>query len=138
MTVFADIAAALDTHLSTMTSLPPVAWENREYTPTNGTLYLRPTMLFGDTVQGTLGTSGTDINEGIYQIDVFAKSGDGKGAGIVMADLVATRFKRGTSLTYNSRTVTVISARRKPGNIDGNWYQIPVEIVYRSHTQPRN
>jgi hypothetical protein len=31
------ISTALSTHLKAMTGLPPVAWENATFTPTNGT-----------------------------------------------------------------------------------------------------
>ena len=137
MTVFADISIALDTRLAGMTSLPAVAWENKTYIPVTGTLYLRPTTLFGDAVQATLGSSGIDENTGIYQVDVFAPADKGKSAGLIMSDNVATRFARGTNLTYNGRTVRIVSARRRPATIADGWYQIPVEIVYKSFTTPR-
>jgi hypothetical protein len=137
MSVFTDISAALNTHLKNMTSVPPVAYENKEYSPTLGNLYVRPTVLFGDTTQATLGTAGEDLNIGVYQIDVFAKSGNGVNTAIASADLIANRFKRGTTLTYNSRTVTVVSAQRRAGIQNDGWYQIPVEIIYRSFTQAR-
>lgn len=138
MSVFLDISAALDSRLNTMTSLPPVAWENKSYDPTLGTLYLRPTLIPADTIQATLGDSGTDQNSGIYQIDVFAEAGQGKNAAVVMADNIASHFKRGTDLTYNSRTVRIRSVSRQVAvnNADG-WYQIPIEINYIAFTEAR-
>lgn len=138
MSVFLDISAALDSNLNSMTGLPPVAWENRKYTPVMGTLYLRPTLLSGDTVQSTLGDSGTDMNVGIYQVDVFAEAGKGKNAALVMADKVADQFKRGTDLAYNSRKVRVRNVSRRVGvnNTEG-WYQVIVEVSYISFTEAR-
>lgn len=137
MTVFTDISDALDTQLSGMAALPPVAWENKSYKPIDGVLYLRPSTLFGDTVQASLGASGMDENMGVYQVDVFAMAGNGKAIANTMADNVATRFARGTSLVYNTRTVRIISARRQAARIADGWYMIPVEIVYKSFTTPR-
>ena len=138
MSVFRDIAAALDSRLNSMSGKPPIAWENKAYEPTMGTLYARPTLIPGDTVQATLGDSGTDMNIGIYQIDIFAEAGTGKGAAITMADTIANHFKRGTDLTYNSRTVRIKSVSRQAGinNPDG-WYQLPIEIIYVSYTEAR-
>lgn len=138
MSVFTDISAALDSNLNDMPSLPPVAWENKSFTPTMGTLYIRPTNIPGDSVQATLGDSGTDQNIGIYQVDVFAEAGMGKNAALDMADQIGDQFKRGTDLVYNGRTVRIRSASRKVGqnNVDG-WYQVPVEITYISYTTPR-
>ena len=138
MTVFLDITAALDGHLNTMTSVPPVAWENITYEPVVGTLYLRPTLLFGNTEIATIGdTTSTDQNIGIYQVDVFAEAGKGKNAAIVQADLVADRFKRGTEITYNGLTVRVKNvSMAQPVTVDG-WYQVPVEIEYESYSGAR-
>lgn len=137
MTAFLDISAALDGHLNTMTSKPPIAWDNTEYTPVVGTLYARPTNIPGDTLQSSLGDNGQDMTDGIYQIDVFSELGKGKNEAIVMADLIANRFKRGTDIVYNARTVTIRSVSRQAANTSGGWYQIPVIIVYRVFTEAR-
>lgn len=137
MSVFLDISAALDGQLNTMVGLPPVAWENVTYEPVMGTLYLRPTNIPGDTTQATMGDSGQDFTIGIYQVDVFAPSGGGKNSAVVMADLVADQFKRGSDLTYNTRVVTVTSARRGVASQEDGWYMLPVEIVYKSFTTAR-
>lgn len=137
MSVFIDISAALDGRLNTMASLPPVAWENVEYAPVVGTLYLRPTLLMGDSTQASLGDSGEDENIGVYQVDVFAEAGTGKNAAIVMADNIANHFKRGTDMVYNGRTVRVQSASRGPASTSDGWYQMPVNITFYSITDAR-
>ena len=112
MSIFTDISAALDQQLFTMAGLPPVAWENDDFEPTLNTLYLRPTLIAGDVNQATLGDNGLDMNVGIYQVDVFAQSGEGKFSSLEMADLIADHFKRGTDLTYNGRRGLVSNASR--------------------------
>ena len=138
MTVFRDIDAALDAQLNTLTGLPPVAWENKSYTPTMGTLYLRPTSLPGTNAQSSLGTTGQDRNIGIYQVDVMAKLGTGKKLSTAMADSIADHFKRGSILTYNGLSVRIRSASRKAGRKTGDgWYMVPVEIEYITFTAAR-
>jgi len=137
MTVFLDISAALDDQLNDMTSLPPVAWENKEYEPTKDTLYLKPTILPG-TVEATgLGATAQDESIGIYQVTVFGATGDGKNETVVMADKVADQFKRGTYLTYNSRTVRIEQVRRHGAVIVDGWYTITVDIHWTSFTEAR-
>ena len=138
MSVFLDISAALDGNLNSMAGKPDIAWENVKYTPAVGTIYVRPTLIPGDTTQASLGTSGTDESIGIYQVDVFTEAGQGKNEAVVMADKIANRFKRGTVMTYNGVNVRVISVSRQVGfNDAGGYYMIPVEINYISFTQPR-
>lgn len=138
MSIFLDISAALDSQLNNMTDLPPVAWENKDYSPVIGTLYLRPTLIAGEVVQATLGDNGTDSNTGIYQVDVFAESGKGKNAALVMADKIADQFKRGTDLIYNGRTVRTRNVSRQVGaNSADGWYHLIVEISYIAFTEAR-
>lgn len=137
MTVFVDINAALTARLEILAGSPPVAWENEDYTPVLDTLYIRPAHLPGDVSQATLGDTGTDLNIGVYQIDVFAPANQGRNAGLVVADNIANHFKRGTVLTYNSRVVRIVTAQMKPSIFEGDWFKQSVEIIYRSYTQPR-
>lgn len=137
MSAFSDIQSALDNHLNGMSSLPPVAWENRAFEPTQGTLYVRQTNLQGDTIQATLGESGEDETVGVYQIDIFSPQGEGKKEGIDMSDAIANRFKRGTVMTYNGVNVTVRSVSRGASINSDGWFQIPITIVYRVHTAAR-
>ena len=137
-TVFTDISAALDKHLNDMVGKPPIAWPNNEYTPVKGTLYARPTNLSGDFQQVTLGDSGEDQVTGIYQIDIFAPSGEGKYESSTMADLIADQFKRGANPTYNGVTLRVRSATLREGiNENNGWYHTFIEVNYLAITQAR-
>ena len=136
MTVFFDISAALDGNLNSMSSLPPVAWTNEQYTPTQGTLYLRPTLLPADSNAATIG-DGTDINIGIYQIDIFSPADEGKNEIMLMSDTIAEQFKRDTVLTYNSRNITIRrTSQRYVGNF-GGWLHFAVDVEYYSFTGKR-
>lgn len=136
-TAFADISAALDARLNTMSSLPPVAWPNTGYTPIVGTLYLRPHVLPNDTTQASAGASGLDRHEGIYQVDVLAQAGRGKLEATQMADTVANHFARGTTLSYNGVNVRTGPTSRTTGDIDGDRFIINVSIPYFAQIAPR-
>lgn len=126
-TVFRDISAALDKHLNDMVGKPAIAWPNDEYSPVKGTLYARPTNLQGQTFAETE----NDRTNGIYQIDVFAPSGEGKAEAQTMADLIADRFKQDTEITYNSQTVRIQTcSMSNVSNTDQGWYQIMIEAQY--------
>jgi len=139
MSVFLDISAALDGHLERMDCLPDgVAWENYDFEPSGGTLWIRPKLLPGETVQSSLGTDGTDLSNGVYQIDIFSKAGMGKNEAVMMADTIADRFKRGTELIYNSRVITIRNVSRLAGTVNAEgWFQVTIEIIYRTFTQAR-
>ena len=137
MSEFLEISSALDTHLNTMGSVPPVAWENKEFKPTKDTLYLRAFILPGETVGAAVGAAGSDEHVGIYQVDVLAAIDGGKNAAVVMADLVADRFKPVTLLTSGTTTVKCITVSRGPAYRDEGRYVIPVTVRYLSLTAKR-
>jgi len=137
MSAYLDISAALDGYLAAMSDLPPVAWPNAEFKPTKETLYLRPTVVMGDTVGGTLGADIEDMYSGFYQVDVIAPAGEGKNAALVMADLVADRFRRDTIITENSREIHCLHSSPLAANNDGAWYVIPVQINFSVLTAER-
>lgn len=137
MSEFLNISAALDTQLNAMASVPPVAWENRPYKPVDGTLYLRPTLLAGDTVGATLSATGTDEHVGVYQIDVIGDAGKGKGEVVTMADLVADQFKPVTELTYSGTTVRCVRVSRGAARTEGSRYIISVDVQYLCYTVKR-
>lgn len=138
MSVFTDISNALDTQLSALSPLPAVAWPNRTYIPVKGTKWIRPTLLPASSEVATIGeTNSTDLNTGIYQVDVFIDAGEGKNDAMVQADLIADHFKRDTELTYNGRTVIIKNVGQSPSQTDNGWFQVPVNIEYQSYTLRR-
>jgi len=136
-TVFADISSALDSRLNTLTGQSPIAWENTAYIPVKDTLYLRPTILPALTIQAGLGTSGLDEYVGIYQIDIFAPAGKGRGEAEIKADAVADHFKRGTDLSKNGKTVRLGDVSRNSGIKDEDRFIISISINYMAHVTPR-
>jgi len=136
-TVFADISSALDLRLNTLTGQSPVAWENTAYIPVKDTLYLRPTILPALTLQAGLGVNGIDEYIGIYQIDIFAPAGKGRGEAEIKADAVADHFKRGTDLSKNGKTVRLGNVSRNSGIRDEDRFIISLSINYMAHVTPR-
>ena len=136
-TVFADISSALDSRLNTLTGQSPIAWENTAYIPVKNTLYLRPTILPASTIQAGLGTSGLDEYIGIYQIDIFAPAGKGRGEAEIKADAVADHFKRGTDLSKNGKTVRLGDVSRNSGIRSEDRFIISLSINYMAHVTPR-
>jgi len=133
--VFANISGALDTHLDDMVGRPPVAWENKKFTPTIGELYLRPVNMQGDTVAVT---SLQDETVGVYEIEIFAPANEGKEEITKMADTIADRFKQDTAMTYLLQEVRVRNVKRGASrpSVDG-WVTLSVDVTYYAFSDKR-
>jgi hypothetical protein len=113
----------------------PTAWENKDFTPTQGQLYVRPTLLPGNTEPSSFDSS--DEHLGVYQVDVIAPSNKGKGEALIQADLIADQFKSRQVLTYNGVKVHLTSVSRGNGALSDGWYILPITAAYRAYTAPR-
>ena len=133
--LFLDISAALDDRLSIMAGLPPVAWENRPYTPVIDTQYLRPINEQGDTVAIT---QDQDQTIGVYTVNIISPAGEGKNSAVVMADLVADHMKQDLSFSYNGQELRVKNVSRgKVISDDSGWLFCMVDVVYYAFSARR-
>jgi hypothetical protein len=132
-TYFNDMEAALSVHLDSLDDTP-IAWPNIAYEPSGNTVYLRPNLIPADTLQVTLGTTGKDETNAIYQVDVVQPRGAGRSD---LPDTIADHFKRGTVLSYNGLKLRVRSVSIGSALLDGAWYFIPVSISVQTYTGAR-
>jgi len=131
MGVFSDIQAALDTRLSTVAGLPAVAWENVHYKPSEGTPYVRPTNIAGDSTLDTMARQ--QMNIGIYQVDLFYPTSNGTGTMLAMLDTIYDHFKADNELVENTTKVIVRSIGRTRVDREGSWSTAGIEIAYVSY-----
>lgn len=126
------ISAALSSHLQTLPSSPPVAWENAGYTPVEGTSYIAEHYLPAN--QASVGVANSDSIDypGVYQIDVRVPANKYKAQGNTLADALLSHFKRGTVMTYDGQSVVVESVSRNQGMRDGAWWMIAVSVNWRA------
>ena len=133
-TLYKDIRAALATHLSGLSGVPAIAWENVAYTPIVGTPWIRPTVLMGQPRQAAIGDSGPNEQVGVYQIDLFYPPDQGVLPVNTMAGKIEQRFKRGTQLTYNGIRLTISKAYISALSQESDWVQVPVNINFFAFT----
>lgn len=133
-TIFNDIQAALDSHMASMAGGTPIAWPNVTYKPAAGTTYFKVDYLPGETIQASLGSSGQDITNGIYQVSIVMPRGKGR---TTLTDTIADHFSRGSVLSYNGIKLRVRGVSVGPNIYDGAWTIVPVSVSIQSYTEAR-
>jgi hypothetical protein len=130
------IAEALLARLGALILTPamPLQGPNLNYKPTNGTAYLRASILPRDTVEvAAIDTSSENDYGGVFQVDVFWPTNEGITNPLERASAVAAHFKRGTTMERAGVKVWVL----RPPSVatplqDKSWFQVPVSIPYRA------
>lgn len=130
------IREALESRLNTWAAAQspavPVAWQNKDYTPTIGVRYVRAYLLSGDAQNPIFGAQHRRL-VGLMQVDVVAPTGTGMAASEALAESLCAQFKRGTTLTQDGLTVVMdASPSIGPTLIEEGWVVLPVSIRYRA------
>jgi len=123
---------ALDERLEAFQS-DDVQWENTQYTPVEGTGYLRSFLLPAEPFQASTGATGLDYNSGIYQIDVAEPKDVGAGAIQRKIDLVIAQFARGLNVTADGVTLTILRSWPGPAFTRDSFYIIPISVSWYSY-----
>ena len=127
-----SIESAFSAKLLTLATLPSVAWPNVPFTPTVGVTFLKPHLLQGEPFQREIGTAGINEHGGIYQISIFTPAGNGPLESNTLRDALINHFKRGTVLTYNGVSTTVIKAFSGAKMEETDFLHTPIKIIYRT------
>ena len=101
------------------------AWENVSFKPADGTAWIRETLLPGDE---HLSANNELEASGIYQVDYFIPLGDPISSAKNIADAIKQAFKPATKLN----SVRTEKAQVLPGHRSRSWYQIPIEVHYKT------
>lgn len=127
---FLNIQSALAQRLDALVGLPTIYWPGTKQTPTQGTDWVRPTILPATSELETL--SGTQDDSGIYQIDVFIDAGEGEGPLLTIIDNIRTHFKASTTLTQSGTDVFINSVSISQIEQDNAWLKGSVLVTYKS------
>lgn len=129
-----DINTALSSRLADFQTAgsPPIAWENSEYTPVHGTLYLRENFLPNIKVGIGLEDSSTDDYEGIYQVTVVDWRGNRRFDAQEQGRLISVHFPRGAEYTHNGVKVRITSSNLAVSSVEEANYVVPVTISWRA------
>jgi hypothetical protein len=124
------IAAALASRLAELGY--PVAWENSNFTPPPGEVYLAEALLPGNRLSIGVARTSSDEYAGIYQVTICAPLGGTKGPGLEAVECVLSAFVKADPLTCGETTVTVLRSQREAAFTSGDRWQIPISIYYRA------
>ncbi|MCB2186484.1 MAG: DUF4128 domain-containing protein [Deltaproteobacteria bacterium] len=137
--VYGSLQAALDARLaawaSAATPTLEVAWENLAFTPPEDATWLRATFLPATPKQAGLGQEGWNVLKGVYQVSVFALSGEGPGPGREVADQLINHFPRGLQLEADGVTLEISRAWRAAPQDDEMWYHLPVSLEWFAYAE---
>ena len=136
MGAFNEIQGALDTQLNNYATAQDVAvdWPNVPYEPTISVSFVRPTFLPGYPEAAALGQDALNLQQGLYQVDIFTPSGAGSKAARDLAEALITSFKRGTTLTYSGVKVRIKRAGIEASRQEPEWFVLPVLIAWFAYT----
>lgn len=128
MGVFSNIQRALDTRLNELADRPFIAWPNTKFNPTNGSSYIRPTLMPAKSELYTINS--VNMNPGIYQIDVYVPLEKGLNSALSLVDAIKDHFETDRSLVAGSDTVYIQNITLGDSERQDAWFRVYLEINY--------
>ena len=126
------IRSALETHLSTISGLPDIAYENVPYEPTTGQSFIRVAYMPTVRRPAVRGRNPQQEYRGLLALNVYAPEGSGPAVCEDIVEKLLEGFEATTDITYNDGSddyaVCIDYAERSIGITDAPWYLIPVNI----------
>jgi len=137
---YTDIQKAFQTKLEELSDLPIVVAENtlgeKIQTASNGALqtkYIRTELLPATTADLSIGITGFDKYQGIFQIDIFTPYENGIDETNYWVDEIINHFKQRDPLTIPGGLVRVITRSRLIGFQSTNYHQCGVSLEWESY-----
>jgi hypothetical protein len=152
--IYNTIRAALETHLTDTLVGTDIAYENVAFSPTTGTLFVKPTFIPTTTQPATRGLNPQLLYQGVFNTMVHAPEGSGPALSDSTCNTIADAFAATTDIFFdiennailtealafitqedggrmlanNVINVSIRYAERQQGRIDTPWYTVPVNI----------
>jgi hypothetical protein len=100
--IYKKIRAALEKHLvDSSFTLPPIAWENVDFSPTTGTAFIKVQFQPTSRRPSVMGTNPQHRYQGIMTILCYSPEGSGPGTSQTVTDQLLTRFNSTTDIFYD-------------------------------------
>lgn len=131
--IYNDIRAALETHLSNVSGIPSVAYENVLFDPTTGTSYLKVMYIPTERRPAVRGLNPQQRYQGVFSVVCYTPEGKGPKEADDYANSIVEAFEATTDISFtNSDTetikVSIDYAERQQGFLDSPWYYVRVNI----------
>jgi hypothetical protein len=138
MTMFNDMRAALETQLSTTSSIPPIAYPNIQYEQMNGTTFIKANTILFSRRPAVVGPSPQQRYEGFFNLLICTPEDKGAGASMILLDTLMARFEAHTDILYTNPSAVqrVVSIEySEPGYpyLDSPFYCTPLTVKWYSY-----
>lgn len=128
MSLINNIQNALNTQLATVAGLPTAYYPNVQKEPTQGTNWVRPTLLPANSTLFTI--TNENKHMGIYQVDIFTQLKKGTAPLWLIADAIRDNFKAVHSITSGSDVIHIQEISISQASREESWWHCYVQVNY--------
>jgi hypothetical protein len=131
--VYDDIRAALEVALAAIPNLPPIAWENKSFTPDTAVGYIQVRQLPTARRPTVRGLNPQQRYQGVFQLLVKMPENKGPNPAQTVVTALINAFEATTDLSYDTTFVTIDYTEQVGGFTDSPFYTIPVNVNWYSY-----
>lgn len=112
-----------------------IVHENSDLDPANDRPFVTLNLI--PNVATSLGKDefGCDESTGLYQVSIYAPSGDSVGQVLPLVDSILQFYKHNRKISEDDRTVVIINSGRNGGRNENGWWIIDITINFKADIQ---
>ena len=130
--VYDDIRAALEVALAAIPNMPPIAWENKSFTPDTAVGYIQVRQLPTARRPTVRGLNPQQRYQGVFQLLVKMPENKGPNPAQTVVTALINAFEATTDLSHDTTFVTIDYTEQVGGFTDSPFYTIPVNVNWYS------
>lgn len=130
MSIYDNIRAALETKLSNIAGIPPIAYENVKFEPSTGTSYISCRLMPAIRRPAVRGSNPQQEYTGTFMVLVNSPENQGPNAAETIANTIIQEFDATTDINDAGIILSIRYAERRPGYNRSPWYVIPIDISW--------
>jgi hypothetical protein len=131
--VYDDIRAALEVTLAAIPNMPPIAWENKSFTPDTAVGYIQVRQLPTARRPTVRGLNPQQRYQGVFQLLVKMPENKGPNPAQTVVTALINAFEATTDLSHDTTFVTIDYTEQVGGFTDSPFYTIPVNVNWYSY-----
>lgn len=128
--IYDKIRAALEVHLNSTPNLPPVAWENVDYSPATDAPFIKARLQPTSRRPSVKGSDPRHRYQGLYTLLCHFPEGKGPSANEDLVNTLIDRFNSTVDIPLDGVVVRIEYSEAQSSYSKTPWYVTPVTIAW--------
>lgn len=134
MSVYNNIRSALEVALSQVSNIPPIKYDNTQFSPTTGSPFVSCSVFPTSRRPSEVGSSPFNRYQGLFSISIYTPENKGPRQNQDICNSIISAFPAGThDLVFNEQIVRLEYVEQLGSFRDAPWFITPINVGWYAY-----